>query len=93
LLDASIVAEIFAVPHRQSGAAGGAYAAPEHSERKAADHERRRECGVKEPGDAGAARGVGLWHVHGAGVQHAAEIEMVEAVIAGRDVHAGPIQP
>ena len=45
--------------------------------------------GLQEAGDAAAARGVGLQHVHRAGVQHAAEVKGVIAIFAGRDVHAG----
>jgi hypothetical protein len=42
----------------------------------------------QEPGHAAAAGGVGLEHVDGAGLEHAAKVEGLVAVLAGRDVHA-----
>ncbi len=44
---------------------------------------------AEEAGDPGAACGVGLEYVDGAGLQRAAEVDQLVAVLARGDVHAG----
>ena len=84
-----MIVEVFDVAHAGDGATGIdvkiGRAVGGHGE----------SCGVaesarfQESGDAATASCVGLQHVDGAGVEHAAEVGLVVAVFSGGDVHVG----
>ena len=87
MLDADVIVEPFLVPER-----AGCEGRMEMQSRRAVRRERPRKgrakhVGLQKPGQSQAAGRVGLLHICGPGLQHAAEIVKVIAIFPRRDLH------